>query len=546
MKQVLKTIITTIAVILVPFSQSSYAAVTASVSVNQVAKGEIFTLKIVSDNRANSDEIDFSILESDFYLGRPSFSSSFNSINGTRSVRSEWTLSMAPLTAGNLTIPAFDVQGEKTTPINIVSTIDPTTPTSDDLVMYQTRLSKNEIYPGEIVQLDTRLIIKTDTRRIQNPQITPPYSTNELNIEPNGEANQYLRIIDGVESTVVDQSYHITTLTTGEVAVIGPKISATILNSGKNGATRLVPINTTPQHMLITVLEKPADFVGAWLPSPNLELSQNWLDENGEDIVSSLEINTVAGSAITREITLTVEGIAQSQLPNITVNYPNEVRYYDEPPKIVQEGNSVSMTLKHVLIPKTVGEIDLPAITINWWDTVNKKSKSETISGLKLLVDKSEIPSIELTSNAPIENKPSTVVTETVVVTEAGFWPYLTALFALFWIVTLGLLLKNRHSNTQANTIEEKNSDNFNKLIESIKNHDGMSSQANLKLWYADNPLLSPDIKADIDKKIESMIASLYSESATSWEMDDLIAAISQANKRKSNKTKDDDALATL
>jgi len=548
MKQNIKTAaLTIITSILILLSQLSYAAVMATVSDNQVAKGEVFTLKIVSNNRSDSDDINFSVLENDFYIGRPSFSSSLNSINGTRSIRSEWTLSLAAVKTGNLTIPSFTVRGEKTIPIKVVSSLDPSTPKSDDLVTYQTQLSKNEIYPGEIAQLDTKLIIKTDARRIQNPKITPASASNGLNIDPIGEAKQYQSVIDGIEATIVEQSYHVMASQAGKFTINGPKISATILDgNNRQGTTRLIPINSESELFPILVLKKPENVKGAWLPSPNLTLSQAWSDDSGQNIASTKEKPVFAGSPITREITLNVEGIDQSQMPNITVHYPKEVRYYDEPPKIVQEGNHVTMTLKHVLIPKTVGEVTLPSITLNWWNTVNKKPQTEQLSGLTLMVKKSETPSITLAPHnnspaQPIPSKPNTII-----VTQTGVWPYLTGIFAFLWLITVGLLLRNRKTVSHSKKKIEKESNNFNTLIQSIRNRDGLSTQANLTRWYDENPQLDPTMKAELSAKIESMISALYSEKPKDWNEEKLIEALKKANKTKPKAQKKENGLATL
>ena len=50
----------------------------ASVSKNKVVKNEVFQLRIVSDQKASADDIDFSVLSNDFFLGQPSFGSSRN------------------------------------------------------------------------------------------------------------------------------------------------------------------------------------------------------------------------------------------------------------------------------------------------------------------------------------------------------------------------------------------------------------------------------------------------------------------------------------
>lgn len=540
-------IVTATSLLLLFLSQLSHAAIIASVSSNSMAKGEIFTLKIVSDNRVDSGEVDFTVLDKEFYMGRPSFSSSMNSFNGTRSTRSEWTLSLAPLKAGRLTIPSFQVKGEKTEPISITSHIDPAIPKSDDFVVYQSQLSKNEIYPGEIAQLNTRLIIKTDARRIQDPLLIPPTALEGLDIEPTGTANRYLSVIDGIEATIIDQSYQITVNKAGQHSITSPKFTATILDRNpQSGTTRLIPVDTDSKQIALRVLDKPTDFVGTWLPSPNLTLSQKWLDDNGNELTNVDEINTTAGSAITREIVITVEGIAQSQLPNIKVNYPNDIRYYDEQPKIVQDGNQVSMTLKHVLIPKTEGNINLPSLTLNWWNTIKKQAQTEKLAGLVLAVKPNENPSITLDSNDNQPAQQAQVTTETVVIKEPGIWPYLTVLASVFWLVTLILLLKKNKNNTQKKSVQDKDTDTFSNLIASIRERDGLRAQANMTAWFNENSIIDQAVKAQINDELAVMIASIYAEETLSWQEDALITLLKRAKKNRSRNKSEEPSLAPL
>ncbi|MFC1233731.1 BatD family protein [Vibrio sp. F74] len=540
-------IVTATNLLLLVLSPLSHAAVIASVSSNSMAKGDIFTLKIVSDNRVDSGDVDFTVLDKEFYMGRPSFSSSMNSFNGTRSTRSEWTLSLAPLKAGRLTIPSFQVKGEKTDPISVTSHIDPTVPKSDDFVVYQSQLSKNEIYPGEIAQLDTRLIIKTDARRVQDPLLVPPTALTGLDIEPTGTANRYLSVIDGIEATIIDQSYQITANKAGQHSITSPKFTATILDRNpQTGTTRLVPVDTGSKQIVLRVLDKPTDLVGTWLPSPNLTLSQKWLDSNGNELTNVDEINTTAGSAITREIVIAVEGIAQSQLPNIKVNYPSDIRYYDEQPKIVQEGNQVSMTIKHVLIPKMEGQVNLPSLTLNWWNTVKKQAQTEKLTGLVLAVKPNENPSIKLDSNDNQPTYPAQITTETVVIKEPGIWPFLTILVSVLWLITLGLLLKKKTNNAQNKPVEDKDSDTFANLMTSIKETDGLRAQANMTLWYKENLGIDQMVKAQIDDELRAMIASIYAEETLSWQEGSLITLLKSAKKNLSRKKTEQPSLAPL
>ncbi|MGU3846276.1 BatD family protein, partial [Vibrio diabolicus] len=68
----------------------------ASVNKTQVTKNEVINLRIMADTELSSDAIDFNVLENDFFLGQPRYGRSSNNINGRKSVRTEWSISIAP------------------------------------------------------------------------------------------------------------------------------------------------------------------------------------------------------------------------------------------------------------------------------------------------------------------------------------------------------------------------------------------------------------------------------------------------------------------
>ncbi|MCG6451188.1 protein BatD, partial [Vibrio parahaemolyticus] len=236
--------------------------------------------------------------------------------------------------------------------------------------------------------------------------------------------------------TIVDQDFRITASQAGDFTLTEPSLQgALIYGSSYNGGTRILPLKTTPKTYTIHVEPKPADYQGTWLPTSQLTLREQWLDSQGKPISGS-RYATKVGDSITREVTVQVTGLTQEQLPNIHLTYPDSVRVYDEKPQFATLDNGdVTMTLKQVLIPRQTGDITLPKVAMQWWDTVTKAQKTASADGLTLSVAAGEPSTV--TASTPLPAAPAQV--QTVTVNDAGFWPYLTALFALLWLLTLGL-----------------------------------------------------------------------------------------------------------
>lgn len=528
------------------FSLSASAAFYASVSKNKVAKNEVFQLKVVSEDKASSDDIDFSPLDKDFFMSRPSFGSSINIINGTRTNRSEWTVSLAANQIGTVTIPSFELNGEKTQPITIQVSNDETAPGSDDLVEVRSQLSRSTLYPNESALLKARLIIKADPRRLQDPQIAPP-KVDGMELKAAGEPNQYQTVMDGIEVTVVDQDFRVTATKAGKFTLSEPSLTGTLVyGSSFNGSTRIIPLNTTPKTYTITVEPKPDNYQGNWLPTSLLTLKERWLDSNSQPIESSRYVTKV-GDSISREITVQVTGLSPEQLPDLKLNYPDSVRVYDEKPVFdTLDNGDVTMTVKQVLIPRQSGEVTLPAVAVNWWDTVRKQQQTTTGAGLTLTVKPGDNPAVVGATPTPAPTAPAEV--QTVTVKDPGYWPYLTALFALLWIVCFVMLLwqMRKPGKPAPEAPTGAASSNYQQLQQALQGNDGIALSHALKRWQAE-VVTTDQEQAQLQLALSELNQALYSANPGSYssrELAQLTKRIEQQQNKRKKQVKD--PLATL
>lgn len=520
-------------------SVSAHAAtVYASVSKNKVVKNEVFQLTVVSDQKASGDDLDFRALDQDFFMSRPSFSSSMNIINGSRSNRSEWTVSLAANRLGVVTIPSFELHGAKTQPIAIQVTQDEQAPSSDDLVEVRSQLSRSTLYPNESALFKARLIIKADPRRLQDPKIAPP-TIDGMELKAASEPNQYQTVMDGIQVTIVDQDFRITASQAGDFTLTEPSLQgALIYGSSYNGGTRILPLKTTPKTYTIHVEPKPADYQGTWLPTSRLTLREQWLDSQGKPITGS-HYATKVGDSITREVTVQVTGLTQEQLPNIHLTYPDSIRVYDEKPQFATLDNGdVTMTLKQVLIPRQTGDITLPKVAMQWWDTVTKAQKTASADGLSLSVAAGEPSTV--TASTPLPAAPAQV--QTVTVNDAGFWPYLTALFALLWLLTLGLAWRWKSSSNvmQQAPVSPADLSAYAQLQQALKNDDGIAISRALTVWMQQVTLTDAET-AQLTLALHELNQARYSAQPSTYrsgELKRVVKAIEQQQLKRKKQVK--------
>lgn len=513
---------------LVASSAAFATTIQATVSKNKVVKNEVFQLKVVVDQKVSSDDIDFSVLEKDFYLGRPSFGTSINIINGKRTSHSEWNISIAAQRIGISSIPAFTVDGASSQPIAIQVGVDNEQPNVDDLVEVQSHLRKTQLYPNESALLKTRLIIKEDPRRLQNPQIIPPIAQG-LTLTAVGDASQYQSVMDGMEVTVVDQDFRVTADQAGEFAVSGIGFKGSVVyGNNRSGTTRLIDASTPAEQFKLVVLPIPENYQGNWLPASKLELNQRWTDSSGKPIAGE-RYETKVGESITREITLDIDGITAERFPNISVNYPSSIRIYQEKPQFSDLGKGTTrMTLTQVLIPQQEGEIALNDISINWWNSSEKQQQAATIKGITLSVAAGEA----LNGSEPLvlNTLPSTA--ETITVKDSGFWPYLTALFAAFWLITLLFLFKARSAKNQHKHQMKVPSKKSEALIQALSKGDIVQASFLGKQWLSETQFSDEQLKQQVNDELNAMNASVYATEKRHWDSKKLIKLVKKLDKQ--------------
>ncbi len=411
----------------------------ATVSKNNITENEVIQLMVSVDKSADQSKFDISQLGPDFRSGQVSFGSSRSLVNGDYSVQSQWTVSIAPTKMGILTIPSMEVAGEQTNPINIRVNKDATAPKSSDIIKVSGELSKNELYEGETAQFNAKIAIFADIRRLKDPNIITPQG-NGVEFSPIGESKQYQTVIDGLQATVVEQVFSLSANKAGKLTFDGLAFTGGLIQTDRYGrSTKLIPLNINPKQYSINVLTKPSDYKGTWLPTSDLKLGQQWLVDG--KVLTNTEVE--AGTAITRQITLMMADVPPEKLPSIDINYPKSVRMYDEKPTIGKDsqGNSV-MTIKQVIIPHTSGQVELPAVSIQWWNSKTHKAEVAKLDSLTLTVTPNSQKSEQMIEQQTNEQSKAVIKREV----DHGIWPYTTLGFAILWLLTLIAWYKARNS----------------------------------------------------------------------------------------------------
>ncbi|MCE2593242.1 BatD family protein [Motilimonas cestriensis] len=456
------------------WSFSSLAAINASVSQNPVYVGEIFTLQVEADESLDPDELSTKALEPYFDVFQPSVSRQKNFINGEFSSSTRWSISLMAKQAGQVLIPPLTVAGQTTLPIKLTVLSENQQPDQqkNQDVFIEASLDQNNIYVGQqiIYTLDLYIGAMLENASLSNPELV------QADVVQMGQDAKEVVVKNGMKYQKITRKFAITPNQSGDLTIAGPKLTGelykTVSQSGYRPRTVRQVLDIQADDIKLTVKDKPAIFTGKqWLVSDEVMLSEELQDN---------VITLTVGQPVTRTFTLIAANTSEKSLPKLTFDYPNTVRVYpdkDEVSGFIHQGTAFAQRISsHAIIAEQAGELILPEVVIPWWNSQTDQLEYAKVPARKLkVVANSETPEVAL---------PEVTPSPTTVVNDAGFWPYLTLLFAIAWFITLLLYLRKPSYPVAKNDITKTaSSDPYKQLLAAAKANNSQAAWQGLVEW---------------------------------------------------------------
>ncbi len=513
----------------------------ASVNKTRAAKNEVINLRITADTELDADAIDFTVLKKDFFVGQPRYARSNNYINGRKFLRTEWSIAIAPMKEGVLTIPSFSVKGMKTEPIKLNVNANQTSPDLDDLFNVSMSVDNRTLYPQQSANLRMQIIIRADMRRLDNPRIQPP-TIKGMKLEPIGDMQQEQRVMDGLEVTIVEQSFRLTADKAGSYTLNGPQLTGSYLyGDSLTGSTRIMPVSTKIEYMPITVKTIPTAFQGKWLPASALEMTQRWQDDKGQALSPNSANKVKQGSSVTRTIQIKARGTQAEYLPGIDIEYPGSLRVYPEQPTFeATKDGMVVMTVKQVIIPTEAGSFTLPGYKLNWWNSSQDEAKIATLGAITLDVEQSDMGIITLNETSlPQTPPPSETSSANRGVDE--IWQHLTFIFAGLWVLTsiiAVMIWKKRPTVHKEHEAAMGTPLSIEGLNTTIRQGDPAKIERVVSEFiHTNHNSLNPDSVKAVKHELTVMNQARFSAQPQPWSPDSLLAKIRNLTKVKLART---------
>ncbi len=448
--------------ILMIYANLSLAEVSAWVDKNPVVVGEMFRLHIEAKNVDDAEEPDLSEIRDLQVLNRSVQNQT--SIVGTSITRTvKWTYVMLAPSSGNYRIPALQVGSEKTIPIALKAEESSQNP-NNQIVRLEVDVSPKEVYPQQQVLIRVR-IIRTGAQ-LENESLTP-FELAGIQIEKVNQRS-FRKVKNGKRQMITEISYVLIPENSGTILlpqlsyqgneIRGGNSQGNFGNFGNFGnifQQRGRRIFSNSEEQTIQVKALPVGFKGWWLPAAKLELEEQWLPDPPEFRV---------GEPVTRTLTVNAYGVFGNQIPELSFELPEKMKAYADQPSIetdkTQDGLKGTRVEKWAIIPGQAGRLELPEISVAWWDVRKDEIRTSVFPAriIEVLPATVDFPAAPVTQETAIETKKASVVVTQEPASadqKVSFWKVLAIVFAILWGATM-LLWFFLKKNNAASGIEKE------------------------------------------------------------------------------------------
>lgn len=340
--------------------------VSARLSAPRIAFEESVTLEVIA--RGVDGELDTQALQQEFDITGRSESQQVRIVNGVNDSLRQWILQLVPKRTGQLTVPPVSVGGVASQAL-VLEVGD--APTGADRLLF---MELNIDVPRPWVQQQVYLTLSVFHRiALDRYQISAPEVPGVTVLPIDGEITRTEQR-DGVTYNVLEKRFALFPQESGVVVLPPFVLTALVPTDPTRVRTLLSPTQRVTRRtdpVMLDVQARPDDTTANWwLPSRSIDISHEWQSDLGEVRV---------GEPISRLVRVLADGVLPTQLPTIDIPDVDGVSVYiDEPEDQTRaevDGLVTERVTSWAVIPQRAGELVLPEILIEWFDTVSGEER---------------------------------------------------------------------------------------------------------------------------------------------------------------------------
>ena len=349
---------------------------------SSMSLGETVTLNVEVTGDSGAKQPDFSALQADFDLLGTQSQTSMSILNGESNTRLLWAVGLQPKRAGTLTIPALAAGAAKTQPLTL--TVLPAQAGAVGKVGDDVFVEVEAVPRSPYVQQQVRLTVKLFyALNLTDGNLDDP-KADGLVVRKLGQDSNYTAEVDHRRYRVVERHYSISAENSGAlqlpaIAFRGHAFGPSDLNSF---FSRGQGVTAKSEAITLDVRSRPVESGSdVWLPAQSLTLASEGVD-------ASAAIH--AGEPVTLTLRLKAQGLGFEQLPELKLPKIDGAQIYPDKEMTQNRDDGTwqygTRERKFAIVPSRAGTLDIPAISIAWWDTAHDRAALSEVPAMKINV----------------------------------------------------------------------------------------------------------------------------------------------------------------
>jgi len=412
------------------------AEVTARVDRDRLVEGETVTLVLQTEDPQQSLATDFSALAEDFEVLDQRSETQMSIVNGQQTALVRLVVTLEPKRSGTLTIPGLRLEGAETRPIVVrVEPAPELAPGEMPPVFIELSLSPEQgpYYVHAQLSLTVRIFYQQNlTEAAINPP-APQQASVKLLDEVPFQSNR-----NGTRYRVLERRYAIFPERSGELVIPPMTLSGRLIERPADRLWqpsvrgRRVTVESDP--LALDILPRPEGFTGEhWLPARRITLSQQISDTGGLKV----------GEPVTRTVIVDAVGLEENMLEEPGWPEMPDTRIYpDQPDGISRDDGQWVLghkEFRYAVVPEKAGELVLPEIRLEWWDTVADAARTAVLPEHRVQVT---APELAVAVNPAAPGLAPGRALDPGLQDRVERWRLAALMLALLWLLTLGWALR--------------------------------------------------------------------------------------------------------
>jgi hypothetical protein len=413
-----------VALVLVPvwsaFAQDG--VLTASVDRTTIRENESFRYVLRAEGQL-SGRPDLSALAVDFDVVDSYQSSNISIVNGRTSQITEWVVELIPRGPGSYDLPSIEVGGVSSNAVTVEILPAQNVAGAAEDVFIEVELDRQSSFVQAQAIFTLKLYVGIGTGR--QTLTAPLIGGGEAIVEKLGSDYEFQTVRDGRVYSVRERKYAIFPQEVGMLS-IGPAVYEAMIMPNRGFARQQRLRSDVLELEVLPAVPPPPELSGAvWLPATRLEIAETWSDGG---------IVFEQGVPQTRTLEVVADGLLETQLPELRFGATEGLRQYSDQPElnrvVTADGIEAHRTERFAVIAQEPGSITLPTVELPWFDIETGSWEIARLEGRSVEVT----PGPDVTvADEPSDGSGTAAPSGA---TDAGWWPALSGVLALGWLLT--------------------------------------------------------------------------------------------------------------